>query len=674
MALDATDWTIDRSTKKIAYVGDDHGGASPTYVTVIEFHRWLQSLADDAVASGDDELDITNTDPSRRSTDNIITLINGYSLDETVGTPASEHLYDGSIIQDDGQTIFDGIVNFGNADVVIQIIQDGGVIADDWWNLASGAGANADANAGISHRFMIMTREYDADIDGRRLLGTTRVLNDTDQKTFGEFKINGTSRGNNVLALTNSDDLNNEQTATVIGGWANITNTEGLNLIDVNDDGTDEEYYSKWADSAGGFNQNDFYEWAKYITRDGSGETVHGMNGELFRGISHYFGFSGTGWDPVTNDVGVWGTYVSVVAATGFTVGEAVADNSDLDLATWNGRVLAIDATDNSLILYLESGVTIGNGDTVYGFTSTTSTTTDADPTEVVGGGRFTCLAVDDDGGTGNIYMQVANGTAPPNSATIYESTDLTNTLTLTSASTSAAISIPFIGVSTGSNIIGAFGIGFNTSDIDNNDTLTALDDSQYSRPNLVTNTVSGLNISDGDFDRVIVAPWDGTTRDVNNDPEITKDQLSVASAVPGLTSADVTTITMAEDIPADTPSFGTIRVTDDDGFERWLPYDSWDTKTFTLDTDNSTGLGAIGDNNDFDTVNVGVGNDAYITYIDRNASGASHNYQATYDAVRNLVVLVRNGDNTKPIKQFISEWSFTASNATLNVIRTTDT
>ena len=120
MALDATDWTIDRSTKVIAYTGGDHD-SSPTYATVIEFHRWLQDLADDAVASGDDELDITNTDPSRRSTDNIITLINGYTIDETANN-AVEHLYDGSIIMDGGDTIYDGIVNFGNPTVVIQMI------------------------------------------------------------------------------------------------------------------------------------------------------------------------------------------------------------------------------------------------------------------------------------------------------------------------------------------------------------------------------------------------------------------------------------------------------------------------------------------------------------------------------------------------------------------------
>ena len=106
MSIVASDWTITRSTKVIAYIGDDHDGVSPSYATVIEIHRWLQELADDAVAVGDDELDITNTDPSRRSTDNIITLINGYSIGDT----EAEHIFDGSIIYNDGDEIYDGIV------------------------------------------------------------------------------------------------------------------------------------------------------------------------------------------------------------------------------------------------------------------------------------------------------------------------------------------------------------------------------------------------------------------------------------------------------------------------------------------------------------------------------------------------------------------------------------
>ena len=544
MALIAADWTVTRDTKKIAYVGDDHGGASPSYATVLELHRWLQDLADDAVASGDDELDITNTDPSRRSTDNIITLINGYTLEDTTGTPASEHLYDGSIIQEDGDTIYDGIVNFGNTDVVIQIIQDGAVLADDWWNLAAGTGVNADANAGISHRFMVLTRTFGADIDGRRLIGTTRVMDTgagTDHKTFSEFRINGTARGNNVLALTNSADLNNTTAETTISGWTNITNTEGLNLIDVDDDGTPEEYYSAWTDDdTPDRSQNDFYERLKWLTRDGSASTIHGMNGEVFRGITHSFPYSGAGWDPLTNDVGVWGTLVTVSTTTiTMLAGEAVHEDSATPV--WKGRVIAVDDANDQVIIAVETG-TITTAETFTSQEGTQQTlTVSGTPTAVTGGGTFTILAADDDGATGNLYIQVTRGTAPPNAGVIYESTNFTNSLTLTSAPTSRAVSTPFVGVSTGSNIIGAYGIGFTTGDINDSDVLTALDGNQYSRPNLVTNTVSGLEFT-GDADYVIVAPWDGTTRDVNNDPAFDKAQLSLSGT---LTAADVASITV---------------------------------------------------------------------------------------------------------------------------------
>ena len=60
---------------------------------------------DDAAASGDDILDITDATASERSTDNIITLKAPYNIDDT----AAQHLYDGSIIQAGGDTIYDGI-------------------------------------------------------------------------------------------------------------------------------------------------------------------------------------------------------------------------------------------------------------------------------------------------------------------------------------------------------------------------------------------------------------------------------------------------------------------------------------------------------------------------------------------------------------------------------------
>lgn len=342
MPIVATDWTIDRATGNIRYIGGDHDGTggTPSYATVIEFHRWLQDLADDASWTGGtgDELDITDETPSERSTDNIVTLINNFNIDDT----AAEHLYDGSIIQAGGDVIYDGIVNFGNADVQIQIIQNGAVLADDWWNY-NAAGLNASAAAGISHRFMLKVRTGGADIDGRRLIGTCRRFG----YTYAEFPINGTNRGNNVLALSDSLDLNNQTAIGTVAGWTGITNvTEGYAAINVNNIGGPEYFYSEWDKST--FTINQFYERMKWLTRDGSASTLYGLSGELFRGITHE---------------------VSIGSGSGTWAGA--------ELLTWSGgsgQLLAVDntagASATKLWLQLLTGVAPTNAQTITGQTS----------------------------------------------------------------------------------------------------------------------------------------------------------------------------------------------------------------------------------------------------------------------------------------------------------------
>ena len=569
MAIVEADWEVDRATGNIRYIGDDHGGASPSYATVIQFHRWLQGLADDAVASGDDELDITNTDPSRRSTDNIITLINDYNITAT----EAEHLYDGSIIQDGGDEIWDGIVNFGNADVQIQIIQDGAVLADDWWNY-DGAGLNPDATAGISHRFMIQVRTSGADIDGRRIIGTCRRFG----YTYAEFNINGTSRGNNVLALADSTDLNNDTEEATVATWTTITNTEGYANLDVDNDSTDEYYYSEWNKDS--YTINQFYERMKWLTREGSASTMYGLSGELFRGITHQVA--------ITQLTGTFVEPESLSWGTGATAG--------------TGQLLAIDSTTSGTVLYMQllTGV-VPNANTITG-----------------------------------------NGGATATAGTVTE----------------RPISKPFCGASTGSAIIGAYGLGIEVLDLTSSDTVFDLTNTAVYPPNYVQNTVAGLVSGE---DRVLVAPWDGTSYDTNGDPAIDKDQLSLSG---NLTSDDVTSITVQEAIPSDTPSSGYIRVTDNSGFERRLHYTSWATSTFQIDTTDG--------NEDFGTVNATEGNDIYIAYIDILASSTSASFTSVQSGSRNLVVIVRDGDST-PIKQFISSWSQTSSAQTITAIRTTD-
>ncbi len=265
----------------IRYIGADHGITGAGYYTVIEFHRWLQDLADEASSAGDDYMDITKATPSDRSTDNIITLLGTYNLDDT----SAEYLYGGSIIQASGATIYDGILVYANPNMDMQIQQEGAIIVNDFWNsipFGTGLiGLNPDAANGISHRFMLKVRTGGTDIDGRRIVCQTRVWG----KTFGEFKINGTSRGNNVAALTYADDLNNITASATVATWASVTNQEGYRSIDVNNDTVVENYYSEWNKDTYSINQ--FYERIKYLQRVGTAETLYGLNGEVFRGITH---------------------------------------------------------------------------------------------------------------------------------------------------------------------------------------------------------------------------------------------------------------------------------------------------------------------------------------------------------------------------------------------------
>lgn len=279
MSFVVADWSVTRSTKVIDYIGDAHTGTAPTYSTGIDAHRQLQDWADDPTDTGDDEISIIDETPTDRAgADTNIVMLNGYTFTAT----AIEHLYDCSVTQVGGDEIYDGIQVFGNS-TSIQVIQDGARLSNDFWNETKMIAAVSDSASSTSHRFLVQTRDAGADIDGRRLLGTQRVLG----TSYTEFFIGGgTNRGNNTLALTANPDGNNQTIAGTIATWTDIVNdSEGYVGIDADGNASDEFYYSDWELSAR--SKNDFYERGKWIQMEGSVETIYGLNGDLFRGITH---------------------------------------------------------------------------------------------------------------------------------------------------------------------------------------------------------------------------------------------------------------------------------------------------------------------------------------------------------------------------------------------------
>jgi hypothetical protein len=242
-------------------------GSGATY-TVIALHRWLQDLQDDAQAAGNDLTDITDPTSSERATDNLITLINGFNIDDH----AARFLYDGSIVQASGATIYDGIVVLAPSGTYVSVVQNGKVITPNFWT----TGLNADSTQGISHRFLVKVRTSGSDIDGRRLIVQTREWG----KGYSEFKSNGTSRGNNVFALSAATDLNNATSISTVKSWTSITNTEGYRLIDLDSNGLSENYYSEWNRDT--FTINQLFERAKWLSRRATAEATGTDTGSNF--------------------------------------------------------------------------------------------------------------------------------------------------------------------------------------------------------------------------------------------------------------------------------------------------------------------------------------------------------------------------------------------------------
>ena len=347
-----TDFEI-QNDKDIRYTGAAHGVSGAGYYTVLELHRWLQDLADDASATGDDFMDITKDTPSDKSFDTIINLINGFNIDDT----AAEHLYGGSIIQTSGDEIYDGVQIIANAGCFTEIIQNGSIISNDFWNStpfgASALGLNPDATAGLSHRFIVKIRTGGADIDARKLIFQTREWG----KTYSEFRLGGgTARGVNSVPLQFADDLNNTTLAATVSGWAGITNTEGFRAIDVDNNSTPENYYSEWNKDT--FTINQFYERMKWLTRRGSASTIYGINGELFRGITH----------EITVD-GPTGTF-SAVEGVSWSGG--------------TGRMLAINSTTAATKMWIQllTGVAPTDNQVITGGTSSATATVNVTVTD----------------------------------------------------------------------------------------------------------------------------------------------------------------------------------------------------------------------------------------------------------------------------------------------------
>ena len=372
---------------------------------------------------------------------------------------------------------------------------------------------------------------------------------------------------------------------------------DGSNHFDVEGASTDQDATMDRAEDNAG--------WTGSATSDlnitvRSCPPIHGVPGEIFQGINVEVGYDGeTGTGVAENNIVMWGTkvfYDTLVGGPFFPGEEVTFRDEGAGNALKSGGIVLYDDGVDELIVALDSpgaGV-IDDNDLIEGLQSGATAAINvgggAIEDEDLSGGTGILLAKDDNGTAGELYLQVLTGVNPVDNNRIRRDDTsgdpLADYVDATATINTRTLIPEFIGTSTGSNIIGAYGIGFDPNDVGSSDRFTSLDNASRIPPNNVQFTVSGLVSGE---DRVLVGPRSGTTLD--------RGQWLVSTALTTLTETSLVVKTGTDTVPfpdaeENWPATGIgddvsrLRIERNDGIYARVPYDSHDgTDTFTLGT-----------------------------------------------------------------------------------------
>jgi len=248
------------------------------------------------------------------------------------------------------------------------------------------------------------------------------------------------------------------------------------------------------------------------------------------------------------------------------------------------------------------------------------------------------------------MWIQLLTGVAPTDGQVITGDTSTATATVNVTVTSREPVPTPFIGQSTGSAVIGGYGVGIDPADLTASDLLTDLGAATRQPPNNVTFTVSGLEVGD----RVLVTRNDGADA-----PD--KDQYTLNTSLVG---AAESAVVVTAPIESDTPQVGVVRVVNDSGFDTFLPYSSWTGSTFTL---TSTYAFNGVDENDAATAPANV----YVGYIDRVATATSEDFTVVFNTSRSLFIRVRDG--AEPIRTFETSGTLGSAGGSDTAIRTSD-
>lgn len=196
MAINASKFTIDASgnlRQTAAFVP----GTDSRFST-LELHAWLQDLADDAAAAGDDLVSILGNNPSElagkrnASRPMALTLLPNVNIDDAT----SQWFKFGSVEQKSGDDLYTGLKVIGSlvASSPIYILQNNAKLTKYW----------ADADVNTAFQILVKAKAAGALIDS----GNITVFSRKYGQTYSHFDVNLAAGGEQSAALSTSLDTN----------------------------------------------------------------------------------------------------------------------------------------------------------------------------------------------------------------------------------------------------------------------------------------------------------------------------------------------------------------------------------------------------------------------------------------------------------------------------------
>jgi hypothetical protein len=256
--------------------GDIRHTSGTTIYSVLELHSWLQDLADDANASGNDLLDILSPNPSRldgprdAAVASRLNLLTSGEFVYNIDDDAAQYINFGSVKQNTGNVQYSGLKTIGGivAGSPVYVVQSGNKLTKFW----------SDGHIQI----LVKVRTGGSFIDNGDVTAFSRKWG----QTYSHFDTNLAAGGEAAAALSTSLDssivLTETQTAALS---SKVSVTFGDTTQDINN-GNGPKLYKGTISLSGDCTLQETYQYLQYLTRENSTATLSGIPGWRYRKLN----------------------------------------------------------------------------------------------------------------------------------------------------------------------------------------------------------------------------------------------------------------------------------------------------------------------------------------------------------------------------------------------------